>query len=172
MSAETKPKPQPTLTRLAPDALVETIDGPVPAVKLVAKVTPVLTRFRDGTLGFRMLREVREVEASGSLVELTNADGQTVRVGSSHVFVRADGREVRAGELVAGDRLEAGWTYPGGYVPPDAPEYAAAIRGRAFDASVLIEAVRKIGEGVLIGGSVNETGSYFLTFGARCRAQR
>jgi len=172
MSADAKPKPPPTLTRLAPDALVETIDGPVEVVKLIGKATPVLTRFRTGALGFRMMREVREIEAAATLIELTNGDGQAVRVGLGHVFIRPDGREVRAGHLLPGDRLEPGWTYPSGYVPPDASEYDPSIRGRPWEPAVVIVAVRRLpGEKPLIGATVNETRNFFLTFGARCRAQ-
>ena len=171
MSTDAKPKPPPTLTRLAADALVETIDGPVAVVKLVGKAMPVLTRFQDGALGFRMMREVREVEAEGSLIELANADGQVVRVGAEHVFVRPDGRTVRARELTPGDRLQAGWSYPSGYVPPDAEEYDAAIRARPFEAAVVIASARRVGPGQLFGGSVNQTRNFFLTFGACCRAQ-
>ena len=95
----------PTLTRLAADSLVETIDGPVEIVKLVGKVMPVLTRFEDGKLGFRMMTQIRELDPEADLLRLTNGDGQVLRVGADHVFVRADGREVRARELAPGDEL-------------------------------------------------------------------
>lgn len=165
-----KPPASPTLTRLAGDALVETIDGPVELVKLVGKVMPVLTRFRDGSLGFRMMREIRQIEI-GPQIELENSDGQCVRVGSQHVFVRSGGAEVRAADVAPGDHLEPGWNYPSGYVVPDAPEYARDLRGRPWAPAIVIAAIRAAGEGPLFGFSVNETKSYFLTFGARCRAQ-
>jgi hypothetical protein len=142
----------------------------VQVINLVGKVMPVLTRFRDGALGFRMMREIREVDP-GPLLEIVNADGQRVCVGTEHVFVRAGGGEVRAGSLAVGDRLDPGWSYPPGYTLPDAPEYGADVRGRDWDAAVVVTAVRPNGEGPLYGCSVNETKSYYLTFGARCRAQ-
>jgi hypothetical protein len=166
-----KPPPQPTLTRLAADALVETIDGPVEIVKLVGKVMPVLTRFRDGTLGFRMMREIREIAPDAELLELVGSDGQRVRVGADHVLVREDGSEVRAGEVRPGERLDPGWTYPSGYPVPDAPEYAPDMRGRSFERSVLVRAVAPAGRGAVFGFTVNETKRYFLTFGALSRAQ-
>ena len=59
MAEPPKKKPiLPTLTRLAGEALVETIDGPVEIVKLVGKVMPVLTRFEGGELGFRMMTQI------------------------------------------------------------------------------------------------------------------
>jgi hypothetical protein len=170
-SANPKPSPGPTLTRLASDALIETIDGPVEVDKLAGKAMPVLTRFPDGSLGFRMMREIRLVEPNGAMVELENGDGQTVRVGVAHVFVRSDGREVPAGDLAPGDRLEAGWSYPPGYELPDEQEYAAGVRGHPWKAAVMIVSVRPAGAGPLYGGSVNQTKGFFLTFGARCRAQ-
>jgi hypothetical protein len=171
MAADAKPKPPPTLSRLAGDALVETIDGPVEIVKLVGKATPVMTRMPDGSIGFRMLREVRELEPEADLLELRNADGQVVRTGADHVFVRADGGEVRARDLRPGDQLRAGWTYPAGYVPPDAAEYAPRLRGKAWAAVVEIAASASAGRGPVFGFSVNQTKCCYLTFGALCRAQ-
>jgi hypothetical protein len=169
-SEKPKPPPPPTLTRLAEDALVETIDGPVEIVKLVGKVMPVLTRFRDGALGFRMMREIRQLE-DGELVELMNSDEQRVRLGADHVLIREDGTEVRAGDVKPGDRLEPSWTYEAGYTPPDAPEYAPAARARAWQRAVVVTEVRVVGPGAQFGFSVNETKRYFLTFGAMSRAQ-
>lgn len=166
-----KPPPPPTLSRLAEDALVETIDGPVEIVKLVGKVMPVLTRFRDGALGFRMMREVRQLD-EGEIVELVNSDQQRVRLGADHVLVRDDGSEVRAGDLKAGATLEPSWTYVAGYTPPDGPEYSAASRATPWRRAVVVEAVTPLGRGALYGVSVNETKTYFLTFGAMSRAQQ
>jgi len=169
-----KPKapPPPTLTRLAGDAEVESIDGPVAIGGMVGKFVPVLTRLRDGALGFRMMREVREVEPAGRVVRVVDASGRAVRVGASHVFFRSDGREVRAGDLAPGDTLEAGWTYPAGYVLPDAAEYGAEARGRAWEPVVRVASIEPAGDEPLFGFTVNETRNYFLTFGARSRAQR
>jgi hypothetical protein len=171
MGDKSNPPAPPTCTRLAADALVETIDGPVEIVKLVGKVMPVLTRFPDGRLGFRMMTQIRELDAEAELLRLVNADGQVVRVGAGHIFVRADGSEVPAADLRVGDSLEAGWSYLPGYVVPAADEYAAEIRGKAWESPVRIRGIEPGGSGPLYGASVRETKSYFLTFGARSRAQ-
>lgn len=165
-----KPPPAPTLSRLAEDALVETIDGPVPIVELVGKVMPVLTRFPDGRLGFRMMREIRPLGES-DLIELVNADGQRVRLGAEHVLVREDGTEVKAADVRPGERLAPGWTYEASYVLPDAPEYAANVRGKPWERAVVVTSATSVGRGPVIGFSVNETKRYFLTFGAMSRAQ-
>ena len=165
-----KPPPPPTLSRLAADALVETIDGPVEIVKLVGKVMPVLTRFRDGALGFRMMTAIRQLE-DGELMELTNADEQRVCLGVDHVLVREDGSEVRARDVRPGERLHPGWTYVAGYTAPDAPEYSPDMRGQPWDRVVLVTSIRSVGHGQQFGFSVNETKRYFLTFGAMSRAQ-
>lgn len=165
-----KPPPPPTLSRLAGNALVETIDGPVEIIKLVGKVMPALTRFRDGALGFRMMTAIRQLE-DGELFELQNADEQRVRLGADHVLVREDGSEVRVRDLRVGDRLQPGWTYVDGYVPPDAAEYAPTVRGRPWDRAVVVTGIERIGQGPQFGFSVNETKRYFLTFGALSRAQ-
>ncbi|MDG2308149.1 MAG: hypothetical protein P8R42_26530 [Candidatus Binatia bacterium] len=161
----------PTLTRLAADSLVETIDGPVEIVKLVGKVMPVLTRFGDGNLGFRMMTQIRELHADADLIRLTNADGQVLRVGLDHVFVRANGDEARAAELAEGDELASGWSYPAGYEVPDAEEYAGDVRGKTWSNSVVVRSVDKGERGPLYGATVKETKSYYLTFGAQSRAQ-
>ncbi|MBM4269830.1 MAG: hypothetical protein FJ144_25050 [Deltaproteobacteria bacterium] len=171
MGDKPTPAAPPTLTRLAADALIETIDGPVEIVKLVGKVMPVLTRFADGQLGFRMMTQIRELEAEANLIRLVNADGQVVCVGAEHMFVRADGSEVPASGLVVGDRLEPGWSYLPGYILPDAAEYAADVRGKPWENPVVIRSIEPGGSGPLYGASVRDTKSYFLTFGARCRAQ-
>jgi hypothetical protein len=165
-----KPPPPPTLSRLAEDALVESIDGPVEIVKLVGKVMPVLTRFRDGALGFRMMTAIRQLD-DGELFELVNADEQRVRLGGEHVLVREDGSEVRVRDVKPGDRLHPGWTYVAGYTPPDAAEYAPGVRGQPWDRAVVVTDIQSVGHGAQFGFSVNETKRYFLTFGAMSRAQ-
>jgi hypothetical protein len=170
-SAKPKPPPLPTLSRLAGDTLVETIDGPTEIVKLTGKVMPVTTRLEDGSMGFRMMIHIREIEAEADLVRLTNEEGQSVTVGADHVFIAADGSEVRAGALVVGSELAPGWSYPAGYEVPDAPEYADHIRGKAFANPVRITARSEAGRGPVYGATVKQTASYFLTFGAKSRAQ-
>lgn len=165
-----KPPPKPTLSRLAEDALVETIDGPVEIVKLVGKVMPVLTRFQDGGLGFRMMREIRQLD-DGDVIELVNGDEQRVRLGAEHVLIREDGSEVLVGDVVPGERLQPSWTYQVGYTPPDAPEYAPESRNKPWPYAVIVTSVAAVGRASLFGFSVNETKRYFLTFGALSRAQ-
>jgi hypothetical protein len=165
-----KPPPKPTLSRLAEDALVETIDGPVEIVKLVGKIMPVLTRFQDGALGFRMMREIRQLD-DGDLFEIVNGDRQSVRLGAEHVLVREDGSDVRVCDLCPGDQLQPSWTYPPGYTPADAPEYSADTRGKPWQVAVVVKSITPAGRGPLFGFSVNETKQYFLTFGALSRAQ-
>lgn len=159
------------MTRLAADALIETIDGPMEIVKLVGKTIPVLTRFSAGELGFRMMSQVREIAPEVPLVRIRNADGQVVVVGADHVFVDASGRDVRAGGVAPGVGLESGWTYPAGYAIPDAEEYSSAVRGNAWSTPVVVLTREDAGSGPVYGGSVAGTKSFFLTFGARCRAQ-
>ncbi len=161
----------PTLTRLAADSLVETIDGPVEIVKLVGKVMPVLTRFSDGKFGFRMMTQIRELEPEADLLRLTNADGQVLRVGADHVFIRAGGQEARAGELAEGDELDCGWSYPPGYELPNAEEYAEGARGKAWNSPVVAAKIDSGDRGPLYGATVKETKAYYLTFGAQSRAQ-
>ena len=161
----------PTLTRLSADSLIETIDGPVQIVKLVGKVMPVLTRFSDGELGFRMMTQIRELEPQAERLRFTNGDGQVLCVGLEHVFRRANGDEVRASELAVGDELESSWSYPTDYELPDAAEYGAEVRGKAWKTPVFIKEIDEVEPGPVYGATVKETKSYYLTFGACSRAQ-
>jgi hypothetical protein len=159
------------MTRLAADSLIETIDGPMEIVKLIGKTIPVLTRFSGGELGFRMMTQVREIAPEAPLIRLRNGDGQVVVVGTDHVFLDAAGRAVRAADLPAGACLDSSWTYPEGYSIPDAEEYASAVRGRSWSTPVVVLTREDVGSGPVYGASVSGTKSFFLTFGARCRAQ-
>lgn len=170
-SEKPKSPPLPTLSRLAGDALVETIDGPTEIIKLVGKVMPVTTRLDDGSMAFRMMIHIREIEADAELVRLTNAEGQSLTVGVDHIFVAADGSEVRGGDLKPGSELEPSWSYPAGYEVPDAPEYADRIRGKAFANPVQITGCHAAGRNPVYGATVKQTAAYFLTFGAKSRAQ-
>jgi len=98
-----KPAP-PTRSRLSANALVETIDGPVEILTLVGKVMPVTTRFADGTIGFRMMINIREIAAEAALLRFQNQDGQSLVVGAEHVFVAADGSPITADAVVEGSR--------------------------------------------------------------------
>jgi hypothetical protein len=152
-------------------ALVESIDGPAEIDKLVGKGTPVLTRLPDGALGFRMMTQVREIAPDAALVRLTNQEGQSICVGTEHLFVRANGTDVRANDLRPGDLLAPSWSYPPGYVLPEAEEYSAEARGRPWAPPIIVCSIEPAGRGPVFGGSVRETKSYFLTFGALSRAQ-
>lgn len=165
-----KPAP-PTRSRLSANALVETIDGPVEILTLVGKVMPVTTRFADGTIGFRMMINIREIAAEAALLRFQNQDGQSLVVGAEHVFVAADGSPITADAVVGGTELAAGWTYPEGYIVPDAPEYAEHLRGKTFTNTTRVVARADGGTGPVYGATVKETGSYFLTFGACSLAQ-
>lgn len=166
-----KPPPPPTLARLAAESLIETIDGPAPIVKLVGKSTPVATRLPDGRVGFRMMSQVREVEAEAEILRVRSEDGGEALVGAGHVFLRAGGGEVRAGELRPGDRLEALWSYPEGYRIPDEEGFAPRLRGQVWTPGVVVAACERAGRGPLYGASVRETKCFLLSFGALSRAQ-
>ncbi len=168
-----KPKkpPPPTHSRLSGSALVETIDGPVKILTLVGKVMPVTTRFADGAIGFRMMINIREIAAEVPLLRFHNADGQSIVVGTEHVFLAADGSPIAAEAVQEGTELASGWSYPEGYVVPDAPEYAPHLRGKAFSNSIRITGREEAGRGTVYGATVKQTASYFLTFGACSLAQ-
>ena len=168
-----KPKkpPPPTNSRLSGSALVETIDGPVEILTLVGKVMPVTTRLADGTIGFRMMINIRELAAEAPLVQFRNEEGQTLRVGHDHLFVAADGSPIAAESVEEGTELASGWSYPEGYIVPDAPEYAEHLRGKAFRNTIRIAGREDVGTGPVYGATVKQTASYFLTFGACSLAQ-
>ncbi len=166
-----KPPPLPTRSRLAESTLVETIDGPTPIVELLGKVMPVLTRCPDGQLGFRMMSQVRRLEVEEDLFDLVTVGGRSVRLGGEHTVYTAEGGQQRVADLRPGATLEPGWTYPAGYPVRDLPEYGAAFRGREWSVPIVVQELRPAGTGPVVGVTVRETASYFLTIGVRCRAQ-
>ena len=92
-------------------------------------------------------------------------------MGREHVFRRADGQEVTADALAEGDALESSWSYPADYAVPDAEEYGAEVRGKAWRPPVFIRDIAAVEPGPVFGATVKETKSYYLTFGACSRAQ-
>ncbi len=132
---------------------------------------PVLTRFPDGRLGFRMMTQIRKLQVEEDFVELVRRGLPRLRLGAGQVVYTADFRQVAAGKLRPGDRLEPGWSYPDGYSIPDLPEYDAVARGKDWQSAIAIDLVLPAGRGTVIAVTVKETASYFLTHGARCRAQ-
>ncbi|MEA2624910.1 MAG: hypothetical protein QOD06_955 [Candidatus Binatota bacterium] len=152
------------MAMLTAEALLEAIDGPVVTGTLEGKSMPILTRFPDGRIGFRMMGKFAKSEAPAPIVRVEFESGDSVRVGAEQVFVKKGGEEVRAADLVPGDALEMAWDYPAGYSPPDLPER------RPSDGTLRVRATAPDGEADVFSAPIRETGRFFLTAGALLKA--
>lgn len=148
------------MAALAGDALVEAIDGPTAVAALDGKFIPVLTRFADGRLGFRMMGKFARAAGRSPIVRVGFENGESVRVGAAQLFFSKPMAEVAAAALRPGDALETSWDYPEGYRPPDLPER------RPSDGSLRVAWVRPEGEDDVFTAPIRETGRFFLSCGA------
>lgn len=149
---------------LAADALIEAIDGPVAVGTLEGKSIPVLTRFPDGRIGFRMMGKFAKAPAPAPVLKVTFENGKSVRVGMDQVFLKKPATPVKAADLKPGDGIELCWDYRDGYRPPD-------LEGRRpADRTLLVESVAPDGEAETFGAPIRETGVFFLHCGAMLKA--
>jgi hypothetical protein len=152
------------MASLTADALVEAIDGPTPVGTLEGKSMPILTRLPNGALGFRIMGKFAKSAAPEPIFRVTFENGQSVRVGAGQVFFKKGMTEVAVKDLAAGDPLEPSWDYRDGYKPPDLPER------RSADGTLRVAAVTPEGEAETFSAPIRETGRFFLTCGALCKA--
>jgi hypothetical protein len=143
----------------AGDCMIETAEGAVAMAETPGKGFAVLTRLPAGQLGFRQLLKV---SASGPvpLVRVVFDSGQAAVVARGQVFYRVGMDPVRAEALRSGDQLETAFSYPPGYVPPDAT--------RAVATAIGVRAVEPAGEGQVMSGTVRDTHTLFLAAGVLC----
>jgi hypothetical protein len=152
------------MASLAPDALLEAIDGPALVGTLEGKSMPILTRLPNGRLGFRIMGKFVRSATALPIVRVGLENGRAVRVGAGQIFFKKGMVEVAASELRPGDALEPSWDYPDGYRPPDVPER------RPADGALLVSSVSPEGEAETFSAPIRETGRFFLTCGALLKA--
>lgn len=151
------------MTALAADAQIEAIDGPAAVGPLEGKSMPVLTRFPDGRIGFRMMGKFQKT-GPVPVLKVTFENGKSVRVGPEQLFVKKDGATVTAADLRPDDAVAPSWDYRAGYRPPDLPDR------RPADGTLLVKSVSPDGEAEVLGAPVRETGVFFLACGALLKA--
>ena len=144
---------------LASDCMIETAEGPVAMSETPGKGFAVLTRLPSGRLGFRQLLKVA---ASGPvpLLRVVFDSGQTAVVAQGQVFYRLGMQPTPAEHLRPGDQLETAFTYPPGYLPPDATRPVATAIG--------VHAIEPAGDGQVWSGTVRDTHALFLAAGVLC----
>jgi hypothetical protein len=147
---------------IAADTWIEAIDGPVAVGTLEGKSMPVMTRFADGRIGFRMMGKF--AKAPAPVLRVTFENGSSVRVAADQLFVKAPMVPTPAAELRPGDGIVPAWDYPAGYVPPDLPER------RPADGTLLVQSVTPDGETDVLSAPIRETGVFFLHCGALLQA--
>ncbi|MCC6766907.1 MAG: hypothetical protein IT293_19800 [Deltaproteobacteria bacterium] len=150
---------------LTGESLIETVDGPVAIGGLVGKSITVMTRLPNGRIGFRLFSKIAVAATAVPILRVTFDNDQSVEVDHGHVFYARDGVERPVGSLAPGDLLDSSAYYPQGYVflRKDGTTQVSA-------GAVAVATIESAGVADVFGGIVNETGSYFLTAGVRCKA--
>ena len=149
-----------SMAGLATDALIEGIDGPTAAGSLEGKSLPVLTRFSDGRIGFRIMGKFARTSAPVPIVRIVFENLRSVRVSADQMFFRTPMNPVAAADLKPGEGIEVSWDYREGYRPVDLPER------RPSDRSLRVQSVVAEGVEEAFSAPIHETGVFFLTCGA------
>ncbi len=150
---------------LTGESLIETVDGPVAIGGLVGKSITVMTRLPNGRIGFRLFTKIAVAANGVPVLRVTFDNGQAVVVDHGHVFYGRDGGERPVATLAPGDLLDSSAHFPEGYVFRRMDGSTQVSTG-----AVAVARVEPAGEADVYGGIVNETGSYFVTAGVRCKA--
>ncbi len=125
----------------------------------------VMTRLPNGRIGFRLFTKIAVSAAAVPVLRVTFDNGQSIIVDDAHVFYGRDGTERRASTLSPGELFDSSAYYPEGYVFRRMDGSTQVSAG-----AVAVAAVEPAGVADVFGGIVNETGSYYVTAGVRCKA--
>ncbi len=150
---------------LTGESLIETVDGPVAIGGLVGKSITVMTRLPNARIGFRLFTKIAVGATAVPVLKVVFDNGQSVTVDEGHVFYARDGSERLASSLAPGELLDSSAHYPEGYVFRRMDGSTQVSAG-----AVAVAAIEPAGVADVFGGVVNETGSYFVTAGVRCKA--
>jgi len=150
---------------LTGESLIESVDGPVAIGGLVGKSVTVMTRLPNGQIGFRLFSKIAVAATAVPILRVTFDNGQCVDVDHGHVFFGRDGAERPVESLTPGELLDTSAYYPEGYVFRRKDGTTQVSAG-----AIAVASVAPAGVADVFGGLVNETGSYFVTAGVRCKA--
>jgi hypothetical protein len=151
---------------VAADTKLETPEGPL-TMRTIAK-TPcsVLTRTDDGKTRFHMIVRPVQLEAPRPVVRVQLDNGLALRVGADQMLFQDGMREVRAGDLKAGDQLVSVFAFPEGY------SYRADDGAeRTSRGTVTVESVSAAGEAEVFCFQVNVTGRFAFSAGVLGKAE-
>lgn len=155
-----------TICAVAHDTKLETPEGPLTVKTVGASPTSVMTPTDAGQVRFAMTTEVRRVAEAQPVLRITLENGRAFRVGAEQILLGQGMREVRAGELRAGDELASAFVFPAGYrYQTDAGEE------RTSQGSVRITAVEPGGEADLYSLKVPRTGRFVFSSGVLGKAE-
>jgi len=145
---------------IAADTKLETPEGPLTAKTVLKSPTAVMTRTDDGAVRFAMTSGAAVLGENLPVLRIALDNGLSLRVGADQVLFAAGMREVTAGALKPGDRLESVFSFPKGYTyKTDAGEE------RVSDGAVAVTAVEPAGEAEVHSMSVAMTGRFAFSAG-------
>jgi hypothetical protein len=150
---------------IAADTKLETPEGPLTVKTVLKSPTAVMTRTDEGAVRFAMSSGATVVGESLPVLRIVLDNGRSLRVGADQVLFAAGMREVAAGELRSGDRLESVFSFPKGYAyKTDAGEE------RVSDGAVGVTAVEPGGEAEVHRLTVARTGRFVFSAGVLGKA--
>jgi len=150
---------------IAADTKLETPEGPITVKTVLKSPTAVMTRTDDRAVRFAMTGDAAVIGESLPVLRIRLDNGLSLRVGREQVLFALGMREVAAGDLRPGDRLESVFAFPAGYAfRTDGGEE------RVSDGAVGVTAVEPGGEAEVHSLTVERTGRFVFSAGVLGKA--
>jgi len=148
------------MSAIAADTKLETPEGPITAKTVLKSPTAVMTRTDDGAIRFAMTTP-GETTPAQPVLRITLENGKSFVVGRAQILLRKGMAPVAASDLRPGDRLEAVFVFPAGYVYKT--DAGAEVES---DGMIGVVAVEPAGEADVHAMAVARTGRFAFSAGA------
>jgi hypothetical protein len=148
------------MSAIAADTKLETPEGPITAKTVLKSPTAVMTRTDDGAIRFAMTTP-GELTPSQPVLRIALENGKSFVVGRAQTLLRKGMEPVAASDLRAGDRLEAVFVFPAGYVYKT--DAGAEVES---DGMIGVVSVEPAGEADVYAVVVERTGRFAFSAGA------
>ncbi len=148
------------MSAIAATTKLETPEGPITAKTVLGSPTSVMTRTDDGAIRFAMTTP-GEMTPAQPVLKVSLENGKSFVVGRTQLVLRRGMEPVAAADLRPGDRLEAVFVFPAGYI------YKTAAGAEVeSDGMIGVVAVEPSGEADVYAMKVVRTGRFAFSAGA------
>ena len=147
------------MSAIAADTKLETPEGPITVKTVLKTPTAVMTRTDDGAIRFAMTTP-GAMTSSQPVLRIVLENGKSFSVGAAQSLLKQGMEPVAAADLRAGDRLEAVFVFPAGYV------YKTDTGDRReSDGMIGVVSVEAAGETDVYAMKVERTGRFAFSAG-------